>query len=109
MCLGDSNASCFRNDYFSMADFDQAIGLSKMHPNATFIAGKASPWTQFEKIILVAARTRCVQTFAPLPDDQPFTGVEEALEFMTAYAIPRVAADRYDQLWKRQVQAYCYK
>ena len=109
MCVDSSNdPSCFRNDYFSMADFSQAIQVKNLQPNAVFIPGKVNLLSRFEKIILISARTRCIQTFTPEDSDEPFTLLDEASEFITLEIIPRLAAERYEYYWQRQQRVHCY-
>lgn len=96
-------------DYFSWLDFEQAVLLWKtrhlVNPKDRYAGFEIAA---FERIYMISARTGCIQEFEPQRGDDTFTTAEKV--FLTGLnALPRIASDRYDAYWKRQVQVGCYR
>lgn len=96
-----ADAIGFKNDHFSMKDFDLAVRLMDRMP--THFGPGLDIQTDLEKIYVITARNGCIRAFKTKNGDRKFTEAEMLLS-----EVPR-SVDLYAQYFDREEEIHCFK
>jgi hypothetical protein len=95
-----ADAIGFKNDHFSMKDFDLAISLMDRVP--THFGPGLDIQTDLEKIYVITARNGCIRAFKPQNGDRTFKDAELLLS-----EVPR-SVDLYAKYFDREEEIHCF-